>query len=110
MCDESITPPLKIIFDTALKSGIYPDKWKRANVVPVHKKESKKYIKKLQTNIITTYLWKNFLKSVFITLFTLIWNLIIYYPNLSLVFVKVILVYLSCWPMKFTLILMLILH
>ena len=29
MCDESITPPLKIIFDTALKSGIYPDKWKR---------------------------------------------------------------------------------
>ena len=45
MCDESITPPLKIIFDTALKSGIYPDKWKRANVVPVHKKESKNIIK-----------------------------------------------------------------
>ena len=41
MCDELIAPPLKIIFDTALKSGIYPDKWKRANVVPVHKKESK---------------------------------------------------------------------
>ena len=45
MCDESITPPLKIIFDTALKSGIYPDKWKRANVVPVHKKESKNILK-----------------------------------------------------------------
>ena len=30
MCDESITPPIKIIFDNALKSGIYPDKWKRA--------------------------------------------------------------------------------
>ena len=44
MCDESITP-LKIIFDTALKSGIYPDKWKRANVVPVHKKESKNILK-----------------------------------------------------------------
>ena len=24
MCDESIASPLKIIFDTALKSGIYP--------------------------------------------------------------------------------------
>ena len=45
MCDKSITPPLKIIFDTALKSGIYPDKWKRANVVPLHKKESKNILK-----------------------------------------------------------------
>ena len=32
MCDESIAYPLKIIFETALKSGIYPDKWKKANV------------------------------------------------------------------------------
>ena len=40
ICDETIALPLKIIFDTALKSGSYPDKWKRANVVPVHKKES----------------------------------------------------------------------
>ena len=38
MCDESIAYPLKMIFETALKSGIYPDKWKKANVVPVHKK------------------------------------------------------------------------
>ena len=64
MCDELIAPPLKIIFDTALKSGIYPDKWKRANVVPVHKKESKNILKKLQTNIITTYLWKIFEKCI----------------------------------------------
>ena len=55
MCDELIAPPLKIIFDTALKSGTYPDKWKRTNVVPVHKKGSKNILatlKKLQTNII----------------------------------------------------------
>ena len=38
ICDETIALTLKIIFDTALKSGSYPDKWKRANVVPVHKK------------------------------------------------------------------------
>ena len=29
------------LFETALKSAIYPDKWKKANVVPVHNKESK---------------------------------------------------------------------
>ena len=45
ICDELIAPPLNIIFDIALKSGIYPDKWKRENVVPVHKKESKNILK-----------------------------------------------------------------
>ena len=45
MCDETIALPLKIIFDIALKSGSYPDKWKRANVVPVHKKENKNILK-----------------------------------------------------------------
>ena len=60
----------------------FSDKWKRANYRP---------ISLLHLSV------ENFLKSVFITLFTLIWNLIIYYLNLSLVFVMVILVYLSCW-------------
>ena len=41
ICDESIAYPLKIIFDTALKSGIFPEKWKKANIIPVHKKEKK---------------------------------------------------------------------
>ena len=30
-----------MIFDTALKSGSYPDKWKKADVIPVHRKGSK---------------------------------------------------------------------
>ena len=88
--------PLKIIFDTAFKSGIYPDKWKRANVVPVHKKESKNILKNYRP-ISLLPSCGTFFKNVFITLCTLIRNLIIYYPNFSLVFVKVILVYLSCW-------------
>ena len=41
MCDESIVFPLKLIFESALKFGVYPDKWKKANVIPVHKKERK---------------------------------------------------------------------
>ena len=45
ICDETIALPLKIIFDTALQSGSYPDKWKRTNVVPVHKKERKNILK-----------------------------------------------------------------
>ena len=45
ICDETISLPLKIIFDTAFKSGSFPDKLKRANVVPVHKKGSKNILK-----------------------------------------------------------------
>ena len=36
-----------MIFESALKLGVYPDKWKKANVIPVHKKESK--------NLLTNY-------------------------------------------------------
>ena len=45
MCDESIVFPLKLIFESALKFGVYPDKWKKAKVIPVHKKESKNLLK-----------------------------------------------------------------
>ena len=39
ICSESITIPLKIIFMVSLKNGVFPEIWKRANVVPVHKKK-----------------------------------------------------------------------
>ena len=48
ICDISIILPLAIIFKTALNSGIYPDQLKKANVVPVHKKD-----------FFTAYLWKD---------------------------------------------------
>ena len=45
LCEESITVPLKIIFEESLKYGVFPEIWKKANVVPVHKKEDKTLIK-----------------------------------------------------------------
>ena len=38
ICDTSICRPLKLIFQRCLKSGKLPTEWKKANVVPVHKK------------------------------------------------------------------------
>ena len=70
MCDESITPPLKIIFDTALKSGIYPDKWKRANVVPVHKKESKNILKNYRPISLLPICGKIFEKCIYNSLYS----------------------------------------
>ena len=45
--DESIEFPLKLIFESALKFGVYPDKCKKAIDIPFHKKESK--------NLLTNY-------------------------------------------------------
>ena len=42
MCDDSLVFPLKLIFEACLRQGVFPAVWKRANVVPVHKKNSKK--------------------------------------------------------------------
>ena len=45
MFAASIVVLLTIIFNKALTTSVYPDIWKRGNVVPVHKKESKNLLK-----------------------------------------------------------------
>ena len=38
VCDSSIVKPLSIIFRNSLNSEIFPDNWKRSNIVAAHKK------------------------------------------------------------------------
>ena len=45
ICDSSIIKPLSIIFNNSLNSGIFPTIWKKANVIPIHKKGDKMDIK-----------------------------------------------------------------
>ena len=45
ICGESTTVPLKIIFEQSLKENKFPEVWKKANIVPVHKKEDKNLIR-----------------------------------------------------------------
>ena len=40
-CGNSICKPLSIIFKDCLSEGKFPHEWKKANVVPVHKKGNK---------------------------------------------------------------------
>ena len=49
LCGDSLTLPLTLIFRFSLMNGTFPDTWKMANIILVHKKE-KKYSEKLQTN------------------------------------------------------------
>ena len=41
--DKSVFYPLKLIFEASFLEGIIPDSWRKANIVPVHKKDRKKY-------------------------------------------------------------------
>ena len=45
ICDKSIVPPLLNIFKNSLETGTFPSTWKKANIVPVHKKQEKTLIK-----------------------------------------------------------------
>ena len=39
--DDSICKPLKLVFQSSLESGKFPNEWKKANVVPIHKTGAK---------------------------------------------------------------------
>ena len=45
ICQQSICKPLLIIFQNCLRTGKFPTTWKKANVVPVHKKDDKHTLK-----------------------------------------------------------------
>ena len=45
ICGKSLCKPLEMIFKSCIKNGEYPSEWKKANVVPVHKKGDKQLLK-----------------------------------------------------------------
>ena len=45
LCGKEITLTLQLLLKSMLEEGIFPDDWKKSNVVPVHKKESTNLIK-----------------------------------------------------------------
>ena len=45
ICSTSICKPLRVIFNYCIDNGIYPCEWKKANVVPIHKKGDKQTLK-----------------------------------------------------------------
>ena len=56
LSDDALVLPLKIIFTNCLRRGLFPEIWKHANVVPVHKKNEKN----LKGNYRPIFLLSNF--------------------------------------------------
>ena len=44
LCDDTIVVPLKLIFNNISSTGVFPELWQLANVIPIHKKGSKQLI------------------------------------------------------------------
>ena len=42
LCNLTITKPLSIIYKNCPLQGVFPDEWKKGNIIPVHKKNLSK--------------------------------------------------------------------
>ena len=89
MCDKTLVYPLKLIFRASIQEGVFPDCWKKANVVPIHKKESKNLLKTIDQLAFFQFLAK-YTKESFLKSFLIISIKINFLQNVSLVFSLVI--------------------
>ena len=46
ICGSFVCRPLQIIYKSCLERGKFPQEWKKANAVPVYKKNNKQLVKK----------------------------------------------------------------
>ena len=69
MQDTSICRPLKLIFQSCLESGKFPNEWKKANVVPVHKKGGKQILKNYRPILLLPIAGKIFEKLLYERMF-----------------------------------------
>ena len=47
LCGRSIVKPLKYLFESSLTAGIFPESWKKDNIIPVHRKRKQELLKEL---------------------------------------------------------------
>ena len=65
ICGDSLVLPLTLIFNNILKTGIYPNSWKLANITPIHKKGDKQLIQNYRPISLLSLFGKIFEKIIF---------------------------------------------
>ena len=65
LCESAITEPLYLIFKNCLSSNTFPDVWKKANVIPLHKKGDKQVLKNYRPVPLLPVCGKIFEKLIF---------------------------------------------
>ena len=69
LCDKSIVKPLSIIFNNCKLKNTLPNLWKKANVVPIHKKGEKDLIKNYRPVSLLPIFGKIFERLIFNSFF-----------------------------------------
>ena len=69
VCGNAISFPLKVIFKSMINEGVFPEDWKKSNVVPIYKKESKNFIKNYRPTSLLPVFRKVFERLVLMRLF-----------------------------------------
>ena len=72
ICSQSLTLPLKIIFEHSIKKGKFPEIWKKVNVVPVYKREDKMFVKNYRPISLFPIFGKELYIIPFLTIFKVI--------------------------------------
>ena len=65
ICDTTIAEPLKLIYEKCLDTGRYPRLWKKAIIVPAHKKNSRQILKNYRPISLLPICGKIFEKIIF---------------------------------------------
>ena len=70
ICGDSISKPLTLIFKNCLQSGTFPNLWKKANIVPIHKKNDKQIISNYRPVSLLPICGKIFERIIYDSLFS----------------------------------------
>ena len=84
LCGDSICKPLELIFKTCLRNARFPLEWKKANVVPIHKKGDKQTIKNYRPVSLLPIFGKIFERLLYDTMFIIFFLRRIYFLQINL--------------------------
>ena len=65
LCKLTITEPLSIIYENCLQQGVFPADWKKGDIMPVHKKNSKQIVNNYRPLFLLPICSKIFEKLIF---------------------------------------------
>ena len=94
LCTNSVAQPLTLIFRNSAAAGIFSTRWKRANIVPIHKKNDKQIVSNYRPLLLLPIYCKIFEKLISMN-FSSFLRTKICYLNINRVFVRVIHVFIN---------------
>ena len=72
ICRPSVIKPLSLLFNNCLRDGVFPNDWKKADIIPLHKKGNKQLVSNYRPVSLLQICSKNFEKLIFDCIYDLL--------------------------------------